>query len=118
VPAYHYLTPTTKSYEEVSPWNWKEMKDRSWYLLGVVTQSVQGGSPAQQPVFNRAIEYTPALLAFYVYAQYKSHDDATLSCMEDALCCFHTLKDIFFLRQAGKKARAKANGLRTELVKK
>jgi hypothetical protein len=40
VPAYHDLTPKTKSYQEVSQSNGKEMKEMSWYLLGVVTQSV------------------------------------------------------------------------------
>ena len=37
LPANHDLTPKTKSYEEVSQWNWKEMKEMSRYLLGVVT---------------------------------------------------------------------------------
>jgi len=46
VPAYHDLTPQTKSYEEVSQWNGKEMKEMSRYLLRVVTQSLRGGSPA------------------------------------------------------------------------
>jgi len=38
--------------------------------------------------------------------------------MEDSLCRFHTFKDVFLLGRAGKKAKAKANALRTELVKK
>jgi len=38
--------------------------------------------------------------------------------MEDALRCFHTFKDVFLLGRASKKAKAKANDLRTELVKK
>jgi len=38
--------------------------------------------------------------------------------MEDALHRFHTLKDVFLLRRAGKKAMAKATALRMELVKK
>jgi len=46
VPAYHDLTPKNKSYEEGSQWNGKEMKEMSRYLLGVVTQSLRGGSPA------------------------------------------------------------------------
>jgi len=83
VPAYHDLTPKNKSYVEGSQWNGKEMKEMSQYLLGVVTQSLRGGSPAQCPIFNRAIECTRALLEFYRYARYKSHDDATLSYMED-----------------------------------
>ena len=53
-----------------------------------------------------------------MYARYKSHDDATLSYMEDALHCFHTIKDVFLLWRVGKKAKAKANALGMELVKK
>jgi hypothetical protein len=118
VPACYDLTPKTKSYEEVSHWNGKEMKEMSRYLLGVVTQSLRGGSPAQRPIFNCAIECTRALLEFYMYARYKSHDNATLSYLEDTLCRFHTFKDVFLLGRAGKKAKATANPLRTELVKK
>jgi hypothetical protein len=40
MPAYHDLTPKHKSYEEVSQWNAKEMKEMSLYLIGVVTQSL------------------------------------------------------------------------------
>ena len=90
----------------------------SQYLLGVVTQSLRGGSPAQHPTFNHAIECTQALLEFYMYARYRSHNDATVSCMEDALHHFHTFKDIFSLGCAGKKVKTKANALRTELMKK
>jgi len=93
------------------------MKEMSQYLPGVVTQSLGGGSPAQRPVFNRPIECTQALLEFYMYARYKSHDDATLSYMEDALHRFHTLKDVFLLGRAGIKVKAKANALRTDLGK-
>jgi hypothetical protein len=90
----------------------------SRYLLGVVTTSLQDGSPAQSPIFNHALEFTWALLEFYMYARYKSHDDATVIYMENALCRFHTFKDVFLLGRAGKQAKAKANALRTELVKK
>jgi hypothetical protein len=37
--------------------------------------------------------------------------------MEDALLRFHAFKDVFPLGQSGKKAKTKANTLRTELVK-
>jgi len=53
-----------------------------------------------------------------MYARYKSHDDAALSYMEHALHRFHTFKDVFLLGRAGKEAKAKANTLRTQLVKK
>jgi hypothetical protein len=118
VPAYHDLTPKNKTFEEVSQWDGKEMKEMSRALLGVVTQSLQGGSTAQSPIFNHAIECTQALLEFYTYARYTSHNDATLSYIKDTVCRFHTFKDVFLLGRAGKKAKAKANALRTELVKK
>jgi hypothetical protein len=53
-----------------------------------------------------------------MYTSYKSQDDATLSYMEDAWHGFHTFKDVFILGRAGKKAKAKANALRKELMKK
>jgi len=118
VPAYHNLTPKNKSYDDVSQWNGKEMKEMSRYLLGVVTQSLRGESPTQRAIFNHPIEYTQALLEFYMSAQYKSYDNATLSYMEDALRHFHTVRNVFLIRRAGTKAKAKANVLRTELVKK
>jgi hypothetical protein len=102
-PASHNLTSNEKSSEEVSQLNGKELKDMHRYLRGVVTQSVQGASPAQRPIFNRPIECTLALLQFYTYAQYKSRHDETLSCMEDDACRFHTFKDDFLLGRAGKQ---------------
>jgi hypothetical protein len=118
MPAYYDLTPNMKSYEVVSQCNGKEMKEMSRCLLGVVTHVPRGGSPTQRPVFNHTIECTRALLEFYMYAQYKSQDDATVSYMEDPLHRFHTLKDVFLLGRGGKKAVAKANALSMELVKK
>ena len=67
VPAYDDLTPKNKSYEQVSQWNGKEMKEMSRYLFGVVIQFPLGGSPAQRPIFNRAIDCTRVLLEFYMY---------------------------------------------------
>jgi hypothetical protein len=51
-------------------------------------------------------------------SRYKSHDDTTWSYTEDALHRFHTFKGVFLFGRAGKKAKAKANALRTELMKK
>jgi hypothetical protein len=94
------------------------MKEMSQYLLGVVTQSLQGGNPAQHPSFNHAIECTQALLEFHMYARIIFHDDTILSYMGDALHRFPTFKDVSLLGQAGKTVKAKSNALRTELVKK
>jgi hypothetical protein len=84
----------------------------------VVAQSLRGGCPTQHPIFNDTIQWTEASSEFYLYAQYESHDDATLSYMEDALCLFHTLKDVFLLGRDGTNVMATANALRTYLVKK
>jgi len=94
------------------------MEGISRYLLGVVTESQRGGSPTQHPMFNCTIECTWAMLQFYMYARYKSHNDATLCYMEDTLRRFLTFKHRCLLRRAGKYTKAKANALRTELMKK
>jgi len=95
MPAYHDLTPKIKSYEEVSQCNGKKMKQMSQCLLGVVTQPLRGGSPAQSPILNQTIDCTQALLELYIYARYKSHHDPILYYMEDALHRFHTFKEVF-----------------------
>jgi len=118
VPAYHDLIPTKKSYTEVSQWNGKEMGEMSRYWDGVVIQSLRGGSHAQRSIINHAIECPQGLLEFYMYVRYESHNDATLSYMEDAMRRFHNFKNVFILGRAGKKAKAKAKALRRELVKK
>ena len=93
------------------------MKEMSRYLLGVVTDSLRGGSPTQHPRFNHVIECTRAVLEFYMHAWYESHDDATLSYMEDAVLRFHNFKDVFLLGRAGKQAKANANAQRRDLMK-
>jgi len=70
VPACHNLTPENKSYKEISQWNGKEMKEVCWYWLGVVTESLRGGSTDYHLILNHAIECTPALVEFFVYAPY------------------------------------------------
>jgi hypothetical protein len=94
------------------------MKEMGRYLRGVVTQSLRGGCSAQRHISNRAIECTLGLLEIYMYGRYKARNDATLSYIEDALHRFHTFKDVFVLGRAGNTSKAKANALRTELMKK
>jgi hypothetical protein len=107
VAAYHHLTPKNKSYEEVSQWNGKDMKEMSQYLHGVVTQSLRGRRPAERPIFNRAIECTRALLEFYMYARYKPHNDATLRYTEHALQCFTPSKIFSYSGKPAKRRRPK-----------
>jgi len=51
-----------------------------------------------------------------MYARYKSHGDATLSYLQDALRRFHKFQDVFLLAQAGKIAKAKADSWSMEVV--
>ena len=53
-----------------------------------------------------------------MFATYKFHVDATLSYMEDDMQHFDSFKDVFSHFRAGKKAKAKANALTTEHMKK
>jgi hypothetical protein len=57
------------------------------------------------------------MFELYIYAEYKSHDDVTLSYLEDAFRRFHTIKNGWFLRSASNEAKAKANALITECMK-
>jgi hypothetical protein len=68
-------------------------------------------------IFNRAILCTRALLEFFFYASYTSHDQATLDLMENALRRFHEHKDVFRQYRAGKRITTDARELRTELIK-
>jgi hypothetical protein len=82
-----------------------------------MTQSLCAASSTQHPTFKYKIVWTREVLEFYMSARYKSHEDASLSCMDDALYCIHTFKEVFLLGQPGNKAMAKSNTLTTELVK-
>jgi hypothetical protein len=109
MPAYHNLTRENKSYTEVSQWEGrKEMKEISWYLLGVVIRTLQCGIPAQYAIFNFANECIRVLLEFDMYARYEFLDSRILSVMVDIMDCFQIFKDVWFLARAGKEAMAKA----------
>jgi len=115
---------TTTSHQKISHMrqflNGMELgiKKTSQYLLGVVTQSIQGGSPPQHPIFSLPIQCMRALLEFCMYTQFKSHNNVTLSYMENALHYFDTFKDVFLLGRTSKNAKVKASTLITELMKK
>lgn len=75
-------------------------------------------TPCSASRFNRALEFTWALLQLYIHATYNSQNDTTLSYIEDAIHHCYTLDDVFLLQLASKISKVKATGLRMELVKK
>jgi hypothetical protein len=70
VSANYDLSPKTKTYVVVTQWNGKEMKEMSQYLLGVVTQALQGRFPAQCPIYTCVIDCKWAVLGFHIAARY------------------------------------------------
>jgi hypothetical protein len=84
-----------KAYGEVSSWQGKEIKVMSQFLVAVLRCTLRTPSSSQRGVFNDAIECYRALVEFYLYAQYESHDEETLGLMDEALKRFHTFKRVF-----------------------
>jgi hypothetical protein len=118
VPSYLTMTAAHVAYGEVSRWTGKELKRMSTFLLAVLRAALHSPTPAQRGVFNRAILCTRALLEFFFYASYTSHDQATLDLMENALRRFHEHRDVFRQYRAGKRAIIDARDLRTELIQR
>jgi len=117
VPAYLDMSRPKCAYEEVSQWNGGEIKTMTRYLLGVTRNALRNPTAGERAAFESALECTRALVEFYMYCQYNSHDEDTLNLMEDALRHFHDTKDVFLQFRAGKRIAAEARERRTELCK-
>jgi hypothetical protein len=116
VPAYPDFTKPTKAYEEVSQWTGKELKNMSRFLVSVLSNALRCPEHHERADFNDAIECTRALLDFYMYCRYPSHDDDTLNLMDDALRRFHNHKPVFLKYRASKRTTAESRALRKELI--
>jgi hypothetical protein len=117
VPSYLTMTAPHIAYGKVFRWTGKELKQMSTFLLAVLRNALHGPTPAQRAVFDRAILCSRALLEFFFYTSYRSHDQATLDYMENALRRFHENKDDFLRYRAGKRVVAGAHDLRADLIK-
>lgn len=115
VPAYLDMSKPKRAYEEVSRWNGGEIKTMTRFLVGVLRNALRDPEPSQRSIFDRAIQCTRALVEFYFYCQYDSHDEETLDLMENALRRFHDYKDVFRQFRAGKRLTAEAKHKRKEL---
>jgi Plavaka transposase len=115
VPAYLDMTQPRRAYEEVSSWQGKEIKTMSRFLIGVLRNALRTPSASQRGVFNQAIECSRALVEFYFYSQYESHDEQTLALMSAALRDFHHSKNVFRQFRAGKKITQEGKARRKDL---
>jgi hypothetical protein len=116
VPSYLTFTVPKMAYEEVSRWTGTALKQMSTFLLAVLRNALHGPTSAERGVFDRAILCTRALLEFFFYASYTSHDEATLNMMDNALRRFHQHRDVFLRYRAGKRVAAGARDRRAELA--
>ena len=117
MPAYLDMSKLRCAYEEVSRWNGGEIKMMTRFLVEVTYNALQNPAPAEKVGFESAIECTYALIEFYMYCQYESHDEDTLNLMESALCPFHNTKGVILQFRVGKRLAAKGKDKRTELWK-
>jgi hypothetical protein len=111
------MTKPKKSYKEVSQWTGKELGTMSRYLLAVVTNALHCPNASEKRTFEDAIQCTRALLEFYHYCRYPSHDEDTLNLMDDALHHFHNFKLVFLQYRAYKKTTEQSKELQKELNK-
>jgi hypothetical protein len=116
VPSYLGTAALRMAYGEVSRWTGMEVKRMSTFVLAVLRNALRAPTPAERGIFNRAILCSRALLEFFFYSSYTSHDQATLDLMENTLRRFHATKDVFLRYRAGKGVAAGATEQHTDLI--
>jgi hypothetical protein len=103
VPAYLTITKPTKSYEEIIRWTGTELRTIARYLLAIVTNTLRSPGVSEKNIFDQVIQCSRALLEFYQYCIYSTHDEKTLRLMDEALNRFHVHKSVFLQFRAHKK---------------
>jgi lipopolysaccharide assembly outer membrane protein LptD (OstA) len=86
------MTQTKKSIEDITQWTGTELRTR--YLLGIVTNTLHLSDTSEKKIFNEVIQSTHALLEFYRYYIYPTHDKETLQLMDSGLNQFQIHKFI------------------------
>jgi hypothetical protein len=90
------MTKPKKSFEDITQWTGTELRTIARYLLRIVTNTLRSFDASEKKIFNEVIQSTRALLEFYQYCIYPTHDKETLQLMDEALNRFHIHKSIFF----------------------
>jgi hypothetical protein len=96
---------------------WRGDKDDDTVSSWSHTQCFAESSSGRESGIRIRRGCTRALIEFYMYCQYESHDEDTLNLMENALRRFHNTKGIFLQFRVGKRLAAEAKDKRTELCK-
>ena len=116
VPVYLDMVQPRRTYEEVSSWQGKEIKTMLRFLVTILRCALHMPSASQRGIFNQVIECSRALVEFYFYSQYDSHDEQTLELMSTALQHFHHFKDVFRQFRAGKSVTQEGKAHSKELI--
>ena len=116
--AYPGFTVPKKAYRQVSQWQGKEMRNLGRIVLPAFTAALRTPTEAQRHPFRAATRCVAALIDFHLLAQYKTHTEATLQYMQNALDSFHQEKDIFQEFRVGKRAQKDIDTAIAELASK
>lgn len=118
VPAYLDLTAPKRSYQEVTQWNGKEIKNMSRYLYATLAATLSEPAPKsyERQHFTEVLQATKSLLEVAMYMEYDSHDEETMGYLDDAIRTFFVQKKAFLPYRAGKNSAALANDERVRLI--
>ena len=116
--AYPGFMVPKKAYQQVSQWQGKEMRNLGRIFLPAFTAALRTPTEAQRHLFRAATLCVAALIYFHLLAQYKTHTEATLQGMQNALDSFYQEKDIFQEFRVGKRAQKDIDTAIAELASK
>jgi hypothetical protein len=95
LPAYPGFSPFHRSYTQITQWQGKELRNAVRVLNVTLAVALSLPSFMERPLFAQAQRCVFALVNFILMAQYRSHDDETISLMESYWRDFHAEKSIF-----------------------
>jgi len=82
IPSYPGFSVPKKAYQEIRPWQGKEMRNLGRCISAVLASALRNPDSSQYQDFKSALKYVSALVDFTLMAQYRSHTPDTLSYME------------------------------------
>jgi hypothetical protein len=107
VPSYLKRPAQTKTFTEVTQWGGKDMRNYAHSVLACLYVSLRGIHNRHRESAGKVIRATKALVEFFFYCQYRSHNQDTLNDMQHCLKAFHDNKSVYLHFRASKTQRAK-----------
>ena len=82
LPSYPGFSPFHRSYTQITQWQRKELQNTVQIVCSMLAVALSQSTPAKCAPFAQVQWYIFALVNFIFLAQYRSHDDETISLME------------------------------------